>query len=88
MLFVSVPLPLIDQLYSLGKSCEILLIEPSLGPFDHGVSDLFLLHAPELIQSQPFGAVWYIILNTCFQFLKNITCISTHFFTHTYFQKN
>ena len=55
MLFVSVPLPLIDQLYSLGKSCEILLIEPSLGPFDHGVSDLFLLHAPELIQNQAFN---------------------------------
>ena len=26
-------------------------------------------------------------LNTCFQFLNNITRISTHFFTHTYFQK-
>ena len=26
-------------------------------------------------------------LNTCFQFLNNITCIFTHFFTHTYFQK-
>ena len=27
-------------------------------------------------------------LNTCFQFLNNITCISTYFFTHTNFQKN
>ena len=26
-------------------------------------------------------------LNTCFQFLNNITRISTHFFIHTYFQK-
>ena len=26
-------------------------------------------------------------LNTCFQFLNNITCIFTHFFTYTYFQK-
>ena len=27
-------------------------------------------------------------LNTCFQFSNNITRISTHFFTHMYFQKN
>ena len=33
-------------------------------------------------------AIWYIILNTCFQFLKNIIRIFTHFFPHTYFQKN
>ena len=26
-------------------------------------------------------------LNNSFQFLNNITRISTHFFTHTYFQK-
>ena len=31
------------------------------------------------------GAVWYTYSNTCFQFLNNITCISTHFFIHTYF---
>ena len=35
-----------------------------------------------------YGPVWYINLNICFQFLNNITHISTHFFTHTYFQKN
>ena len=35
-----------------------------------------------------FGLVWYTILNTCFQFLNNITSISIHFFTHMYFQKN
>ena len=33
------------------------------------------------------GAVWYMCLNTCFQFLNNITCIFTYFFTYTYFQK-
>ena len=27
-------------------------------------------------------------LNTCFQFLNNITHISTYFFIHMYFQKN
>ena len=27
-------------------------------------------------------------LNACFQFLNNITCIFTHFFTHVNFQKN
>jgi len=32
-------------------------------------------------------AVWYIDLNTCFQFLNNITYIFTHFFTDTYLQK-
>ena len=31
--------------------------------------------------------VWYMCLNTCFQFLNNITRIFIHFFTHTYFQK-
>ena len=34
------------------------------------------------------GPIWYVILNTYFQFLNNITRISTYFFTHTYFQKN
>ena len=34
------------------------------------------------------GAVWYRSLNTFFQFLNNIIRISTHFFTHMYFQKN
>ena len=34
-----------------------------------------------------YRLVWYICLNTCFQFLNNITCLSTHYFTHTYFQK-
>ena len=32
--------------------------------------------------------VWYASLNTCFQFLNNITHVFIHFFTHTYFQKN
>ena len=33
------------------------------------------------------GSVWQCILNNSFQCLNNITRISTHFFTHTYFQK-
>ena len=33
------------------------------------------------------GPVWYMCLNTCFQFLNNIACISTNFFTHV-FPKN
>ena len=32
-----------------------------------------------------YNPVWYTHLNTCFQFLNNITRTSTHFFTHTYF---
>ena len=31
------------------------------------------------------GPIWYGILSNNFQFLNNIICISTHFFTHTYF---
>ena len=38
-------------------------------------------------QTQPLGGVWFVILNNYFQFLNNISRISTHFFTHTYFQK-
>ena len=34
------------------------------------------------------GLVWYMSLNTCFQFLNNIPSIFIHFFTYTYFQKN
>ena len=34
-----------------------------------------------------FGGVWFIISNNNFQFLNNISRISTHFFTHTYFHK-
>ena len=39
-------------------------------------------------ESKNPGVVWYIILNTSFQFSNNIIHISSHFFTHTYFQKN
>ena len=37
--------------------------------------------------TKDFGPVWQSILNTYFQFLNNITCIFTHYFTHTYFKK-
>ena len=33
------------------------------------------------------GGVWFVILNNYFQFLNNISRISMHFFTHTYFHK-
>ena len=33
-------------------------------------------------------AIWYMCLNTCFQFLNNITRISTHFFHPDVFSKN
>ena len=33
------------------------------------------------------GTIWYSCLATCFQFLNNITCSSTHFFAHKYFKK-
>ena len=33
------------------------------------------------------GTIWYSSLATCFQFLNNITCSSTHFFAHKYFKK-
>ena len=36
----------------------------------------------------PFsGGVWFMFSNNNFQFLNNISRISTHFFTHTYFHK-
>ena len=38
-----------------------------------------------LLQYELSGSVRYHNSNTCFQFLNNITCIFTHFFTHTYF---
>ena len=31
--------------------------------------------------------VWFVFSNNYFQFLNNISRISTHFFTHTYFHK-
>ena len=34
-----------------------------------------------------YGGVWFVFLNNYFQFLNNISRISTHFFTHTYFHK-
>ena len=34
------------------------------------------------------GLVWYMCLNTCFQFLKNITGIFTHFLHPHVFPKN
>ena len=34
-----------------------------------------------------YGGVWFVILNNYFPFLINISRISMHFFTHTYFQK-
>ena len=38
-------------------------------------------------KSKEFGAHLVHMFNTCFQILNNITCLSTHFFTYTYFQK-
>ena len=32
-------------------------------------------------------SVWFVFSNNNFQFLNNIICIFTHFFTHTYFHK-
>ena len=46
--------------------------------------DVVLLLA---LYAADYGAVWYDILSNNFQFLNNITRISTHFFTHTYFLK-
>ena len=43
-------------------------------------------HSPNILQN--LRAIWYGSLSNTFQFLNNITCIFTHFFTHTYFQKN
>ena len=38
-------------------------------------------------REKDFGPIWHHDLNNIFQFLNNITRISTHFFTHTYFQE-
>ena len=37
--------------------------------------------------SAVLGGVWFVFSNNHFQFLNNISRISTHFFTHTYFHK-
>ena len=34
-----------------------------------------------------YGGVWFVYSNNNFQFLNNVSRISTHFFTHTYFYK-
>ena len=34
------------------------------------------------------GGVWWVFSNSSFQFLNNISHISIHFFTHTYFHKS
>ena len=39
------------------------------------------------INMSNLGTIWYSSLATCFQFLNNITCSSTHFFAHKYFKK-
>ena len=41
----------------------------------------------EFCYASVLRAVWYIYLNTCFQFLNNITHIFMQFFTHMYFKK-
>ena len=38
-------------------------------------------------QIQNLGPVWYMCLNTRFQFLNNVIHIFKYFFTYTYFQK-
>ena len=38
-------------------------------------------------EQRVLGSVWFVFSNNNFQCLKNITCISIHFFTHTYFHK-
>ena len=37
--------------------------------------------------SRSVRSIWYVSLSICFQFLNNITCIFTHFFTHMNFLK-
>ena len=37
--------------------------------------------------TESIWGVWFVILNNHFRFLNNISRISTHFFTHTYFHK-
>ena len=38
-------------------------------------------------QHKYYGPIWSSISNSHFQILNNVTHISTHFFTHTYFKK-
>ena len=38
-------------------------------------------------KKKKLGGVWFVFSNNHFQFLNNISRISIHFFTHTYFHK-
>ena len=60
-------------------SFPVILSFPSL--------TLFSLSSLPLKPQCNQGDVWLVSLNNSFQYLNNITCIFTHFFTHTYFQK-
>ena len=48
---------------------------------DIGSIDIFVKNTKNI------GSVWSVHLNNSFQYLNNITCIFTNFFTCMYFQK-
>ena len=50
------------------------------------IGNVFFSNQKKNIENM-LGGVWFVFLNNYFQFLNNILCISTHFFTHTYFHK-
>ena len=60
---------------------QMLFNSPHSGPlFRRGFSNDFWF-------STHLGHVWWVSSNSHFYILKNITHISTHFFTHMYFKK-
>ena len=93
--------PIWSILSTLVLSVDIGPIQPTLFLFDptRSIMSTLVLICPFVLislttttttttkKNPHIGGVWFVYLNNHFQFLNNISCISTHFFTHTYFHK-
>ena len=78
---------LCNLVYSNARELKTNLVSLSpYGPHSHGkqIWSFILLNNPS---SEFLGDVWFVFLNNHFQILKNISCSSIYFFTHTYFHK-
>ena len=78
--------------------CLIVKLEPILSRGERSIFFFTFYFATERVFIQQYHVCWHCIctnlgdvcyyyLNNSFQYLNNITCISTHFFTHMYFHK-
>ena len=78
---------LCNLVYSNARELKTNLVSLSpYGPHSHGkqIWSFILLNNPS---SEFLGDVWFVFLNNYFQILKNISCSSIYFFSHTYFHK-